>query len=74
VSTGIVCEGAERGLGENCNGVAPPETGLCTGCCAQARELNIEIPVRSHREMVERAWPKREPFSSGKHEPELELG
>jgi hypothetical protein len=74
MSTGIVCEGAERGLGTECSGIAPAETGLCTGCCAEARERGIEIPIRSLREQFERAWPTKQPFSSGKRDPELELG
>jgi hypothetical protein len=74
MSTGIRCEGARRGLGTECSGIAPAETGLCTGCCAEAREWGIEIPRYSLRVQFERAWPTMQPFSSGKRDPELEFG
>ena len=75
MSTGIVCTGPESGLGKDCSGSAQPETRLCPGCTHEARSLGREIRRYGLAEQFAYAWgPRRPAFSSGKREPELEIG
>lgn len=56
MTTGIACEGQRYGLsGERCEGLAPAETGVCSGCCAEARSMGKTIEKLGVLEQWQRA-------------------
>lgn len=62
MSTGITCRGKESyGLtGKNCEGIAPPETGVCTGCSREASAVGKTIQVLTAVKTITRNWPGKE--------------
>jgi hypothetical protein len=57
MSTGVNCQGKQFGLsGERCDGLAPAETGVCRGCCSEARGAGKTIQRIAVLDQLVRAW------------------